>query len=226
MSDDKTATICRDFGCRVFLQEFLGYGPQKQFAVSRASNDWIMYLDADEVLTEELQQEIRSLFPAGAAEEKEEPRFDTTRVAGFQVQSSLSYMGRILRYSGVGKEFHLRLFNRTRGGFSNLPVHESIEVDGETQSLKGRVIHYSYRSISHHIEKINTYTSLAANGNHNRGKTFPKIWVAIKFPASFFSFYILKKGFLDGYPGFIWSLFAAVYATMKVAKTIEKESRP
>ncbi len=230
LSSDRTAEICRESGCRVFLRKFDGYGPQKQYAVTQASNDWIMYLDADEVLTEELQQEIRLIFtkgsaPANSHHGSEKSRFSLDVIAGFNVQSSLCYMGKILRHSGVGKEIHLRLFNRNKGGFTDLPVHEGIEVTGETGMLRGRVIHYSYRGISHHLEKINTYTSLAAEGYFSRGRRFSKLWVAFKFPASFVTFYIIKGGFLDGYPGFVWSLLAAVYASVKVAKTIEKFSK-
>jgi len=227
LSADHTVDICRNFGCKVFLRKFDGYGPQKEYAVQQASNDWIMYLDADEVLTAELQQELCGLFtpPGSSSEALPGPapsRNDPTQISGFYVQSSLCYMGKILRFGGVGKEFHLRLFNRTKGGFTNEPVHEGIEVEGVSGNLKGRVIHYSYRSISHHLEKINMYASLAADGYIARGRTFSRFWVVVKLPVNFISFYILKGGFLDGYPGFMWSFMATVYNILKMAKTIEK----
>lgn len=212
LSTDRTVRICREFGCKVYEREFDGYGTQKQFAVDQASNNWIFSIDADEVITEELQQELKSMFSGNSG----------PLHPAYRISRSLHFMGSILRYGGAGKEFLLRLFDRTQGRFTTVAVHERIEVNGSAGTLKGRLIHYSYRSIAHHLEKINIYTSLAAGENHNRGKSYAKAWTALKFPASFFSFYILKGGFLDGYPGFMWSFLAAVYASLKIAKTIER----
>jgi len=213
-STDRTAELCREAGCRVFFRPFDGYGTQKQFGVNQAGNDWVLSIDADEVLTPRLQEEIREKL-AGLPRE-----------AGFNIPFALHFMGRTLRHGGVGNEFHLRLFNRTRGGFTTVPVHEGIEVNGAVGILRGGILHYSYRNISHHLEKINTYTSQAAEGYMKKGKSFPKGWAMLKFPFSFFAFYIVKGGFLDGYPGFMWSFLAAVYATLKVAKTIELTATP
>jgi glycosyltransferase involved in cell wall biosynthesis len=218
MSADNTPEICRKFGCNVFSREFDGYGSQKQFAVDKASNDWVFSIDADEVVSEKLQNEINLLFRQGPADDIAHP--------AYKIPFSLCYMGRILRYGGVGNEFHLRLFNRTAGKFTTVPVHEGIEVKGTWGVLKGKIIHHSYRDISHHLEKINTYTSQAAEGYQRRGKSFSKIWVALKFPTSFISYYFVKRGFLDGHPGFMWSFLAAVSATLKVAKTIELSRKP
>ena len=215
MSADRTASLCREFGCKVFLREFDGYGTQKQFAVDQASNDWILSVDADEILSEELQNEINLLFRHNPHPGVQIPQ------SAYNIPFSLYFMGRILRHGSVGKEVHLRLFNRTLGRFTRVPVHEGIDVTGSTGTLKGRIIHYSYRDISHHLEKINTYTSQAAEGYHDRGRTFSKFMVALKFPTSFISNYFFRLGFLDGYPGFMWSFLAAVYSTLKVAKTIE-----
>jgi glycosyltransferase involved in cell wall biosynthesis len=227
ISTDRTAGFCREFGCRVYQREFDGYGTQKQFAVDQASNDWILSVDADEVVSDELQHEINQLFhiTPDPISDIPHPASDIPHPA-FRIPFSLHFMGRLFRYSGVGNEFHLRLFDRTKGGFTRVPVHEGIEVNGSVGILHGRIIHYSYRDIGHHLEKINTYTSQAAEGYQKRGQSFSKIWVVLKFPTSFISFYFIKRGFLDGYPGFIWSFLAAVYATLKVAKTIELTRKP
>jgi len=212
-SDDHTEEICRANGCKVFRKEFNGYGTQKQFAVDQATNDWILSIDADEVLTKELQEEIIRI------------KADPAGNAGFKIPFSLNYLGKILRHGGVGHEFHIRLFNRTQGKFTLVPVHEGIEVNGDIGILKGKIIHYSYRDLSHQLEKINRYSSQAAQGYSDKGKFFSKCWVALKFPISFFTIYIIKKGFLDGYAGFLWSFLGAMYASIKVAKTIEQNKR-
>jgi glycosyltransferase involved in cell wall biosynthesis len=268
-STDNTARICREFGCKVYEREFDGYGAQKQFAVDQATNDWVLSVDADEIVSTELKEELGQMFevdsdkvtglhgnsmsqpPSHSITQSpnhsitqslshsitqspnhsitqspnhsitQSPNHSVPMPAGYNIPFSLHFMGRLLRYSGVGNEVHLRLFDRTRGKFTLVPVHEGIEVQGAVGKTKGRIIHFSYRNISHHLEKINTYTSQAAEGYQKRGESFSKIWVALKFPISFISYYIVKRGFLDGYPGFMWSFLAAVYATLKVAKTIE-----
>lgn len=222
-SSDHTMELCREAGCRVFSREFDGYGRQKQFAVDQAMNDWVLSIDADEVISPELQEEIRLLMKA-MPQANSQATTDPLSPAGYRIPFALHFMGRILKHGGVGNEYHLRLFDRKQGGFTTVPVHEGVEVNGPTGTLKGRVIHYSYRNISHHFEKINTYTSQAAEGYVKRGKHFAKLWAVVKFPSSFMAFYFLKLGFLDGYPGFMWSFLAAVYATLKVAKTIELNS--
>ncbi|MDP1620713.1 MAG: glycosyltransferase family 2 protein [Bacteroidales bacterium] len=220
MSTDNTIDICREFGCKVYQREFDGYGTQKQFATEQASNDWIFSIDGDEVVTDELQKEILTMFTDMTG-----TGFSGPNHSGYFVHRSLHFMGKILRHSGVGKESLLRLFNRTKGGFTTVTVHEGVEVTGSTGTLQGRLIHYSYRGISHHLEKINTYTSLAAEEYIKKGRSFPLFWVALKFPATFLTVYIIKGGILDGYPGFMWSFLAAIYASLKVAKTIERSQK-
>jgi glycosyltransferase involved in cell wall biosynthesis len=214
LSTDRTVEICEKFGCRVFHRAFSGYGSQKQFAVDQATHDWILSIDADETLTPELAAEIIRIFSSG-----------TIPVAGYQIPRRLHYLGRVMKYSGVGKEKIMRLFNRKMGQFTQVPVHESIEITGSSAALKGYMLHYSYRDLTHHVEKLNHYTTLAATGYRQKGRHFPKIWVALKGPVTFLTFYFWKGGILDGYPGFVWSWLAAVYTSLKVAKTIEMENQ-
>jgi glycosyltransferase involved in cell wall biosynthesis len=209
-STDKTAAICSNAGCKVILHEFEGFGRQKQFAVSQASNDWILSIDADEVVTHDLAEEIRSLMTS-----------ETITHQGYSIPFSVYYLGRLMKHSGMRNETHLRLFNRVKGKFREEQVHEGVEIQGTTGKFKNRIVHYSYRDLNHHLEKINLYTSAAAGNYLRKGKQFSKIQAALKFPVSFFIFYFLKGGILDGYPGFMWSFLAAFYGSLKIAKTIE-----
>ena len=216
MSTDQTAEICRSMDCHVIQREFDGFGTQKQFAVDQAANDWIFSIDADEVVSPELSNEIQAL-----SQQPEIPE------AGFEICISLVYLGRKFKHGGAGNDYHLRLFDRKKGGFTKVKVHEGVKVNGKTRRLKEEMLHYSYRDISHHLEKLNFYSTRAAQEYLIRGKRFPKWWVILKFPISFVQFYFFKAGVLDGYPGFIWSLSAAFYASQKIAKSIEmrEESR-
>lgn len=210
-STDRTVEICNSSGCKVFLHQFEGYGQQKQFGVDQAVNDVILSLDADEMVTGELKHEIKTLLQK-----------EMIPYGGYYIPFAFCYMGRILRHVGVG---NLRLFDRTKGRFRIVSVHESIDIDGPVGKLKGKVIHYSYRDISHHIQKLNTYTTQAAEGYTASGKTFSKVWVGLKFPVNFFVFYFIRLGIINGYPGFLWSFFAAFYGSLKVAKTIEMQKK-
>lgn len=211
-STDSTPDICRESGCKVFRRKFDGFGTQKQFGVDQASHDWILSVDADEIVSDELSLEIRLLRSA---------RNDN--FAGYRIPFAFYYMGRILKHARIGKEYHLRLFNRKQGGFNTNPVHEGIMISGSTGTLKGTIIHHSYRDLFHHISKTNFYTSKAAIENFSKGKSYSGFWVALKFPVTFFIHYFLRGGFLDGYPGFLWSFFSAFSASVRIAKTIEKK---
>jgi glycosyltransferase involved in cell wall biosynthesis len=214
-STDRTVEICMSSGCRVIIHSFEGYGQQKQFGVENAKNDWILSLDADEIVTQDLVEEINKIMG-----------LDSISFSGYYIPFSLFYLGKILRFSGTGHEVHLRLFDRNKGKFTDSEVHESIEVNGTIGRLSGKVIHYSYRDISHHLSKINTYTTRAAIGYTVKGKTYSKTWVAFKFPVSFFVYYFIRLGIFDGFPGFMWSFFAAFYGSVKIAKTIEMTGKP
>jgi glycosyltransferase involved in cell wall biosynthesis len=210
-STDHTVEICNSSGYRVITHKFEGYGQQKQFGVDQAKNNWILSLDADEEVTNKLGKEI-----IGLLQEEIIPH------EGYYIPFAFCYMGRILRHIGIG---NLRLFDRTRGRFKFVSVHESVDVKGNVGKLKGKVIHYSYRDISHHIQKINTYTTQAAEGYTAKGRKFSKIWVFLKFPVNFFIFYFIRLGIINGYPGFLWAFFAAFYGSLKVAKTIEMQQK-
>ena len=209
-SSDRTAEICRAEGCRVMTHDFEGFGRQKQYATENALYDWVLSVDADEVVTPELSLEIKELMAAA-----EIPN------AGYRIPFSVFYLGRRMKHSGMGKESHLRLFDRRKGRFTIDPVHEGIVVEGPAGRLLHPMHHYSYRDLFHHLDKINLYTTAAAEGYVRKGKKFNPWTAALKFPVSFFTFYFIKGGILDGYPGFMWSFLAAVYGSLKIAKTIE-----
>ena len=209
-STDKTADISRSYGCRVISREFTGFADQKQFAVTKAKNDWVLAIDADEVVSKELKDELIDLF-----------RQDSIPYCGYEIHIILCYMGKIMRHSGVGFVHKTRLFDRRSGCYEFSYVHEKIKLDGPVGRLNGPCIHYSYHDLAHHVEKSNNYTNLAAQDYKGKGKRYPKIWVALKFPVTFLTYYFIKGGILDGYPGFMWSFFAAFYTMLKIAKTIE-----
>ena len=209
-SADRTPAICVSSPCRFFQKEFEGYGRQKQYAVDLASNDWVLSIDADEEVSPELKEEILCFL-----------RRERTSLNGLYIRRDLVYLGRRMRFGGVSGERILRLFNKRHGRFDDAPVHEKIGVEGPVTTLSGRLLHYSYRNLGHHLSKINEYTGKAAEDYIRKGKRFSRLWVPVKFKIRFFTTYFVKGGIFDGYPGFIWALMGAWYAALKISKTIE-----
>ncbi|MDP4280710.1 MAG: glycosyltransferase family 2 protein [Bacteroidota bacterium] len=212
-STDRTLEICKQEGCRVFEHKFTGYAAQKQFALEQTTCDWVLSLDADEVLTPKSEIELLEWKTRTDIEEN-----------GYKIPFDLIYLGHLMKFSGtcVAK---LRLFCRTKGRFMEVTVHEDIILEGKIGRMKYHILHYSYRDLSHHIQKLNTYTSDAARGYIQKNRRFSHFQAVLKFPVNFFIFYFLRLGILDGFPGFMWSLLASFYGTLKIAKTIELQKK-
>jgi len=211
-STDTTVSICQQCKCTILTRSFDGYGTQKQFAVSKASYDWILAVDADEVVTDSLKQEIIKALT------KE------TDVQGYFIPISLVFLGKLLRFGGEYKKPHLRLFNRQAGTFTKNTVHEGVHIEGKTQTLKNHILHYSYKNISDYILKFNAYTSAAAKALKESGRKTSPFSIVLRFPLTFFKIYFVKGCLFDGYQGFIWSLLSSLYPVVKYAKLLEQNS--
>ena len=211
-STDKTLEIARQFNAKIVYRAFDGYGSQKNFATSQASNDWILSLDDDEILTPKLQQEIQNLS------------LSTTDYEGFKIPRSLIFLGKLLKFSGEYKRLTLRLFNRKQGNWNAEYVHESVEVKGKIGILKHQILHDSYRDLTDYFNKFNKYTSLGAKTLAERGKTASSFKIITRFPTTFLKIYLLKGSCLDGYAGFMWALLTAINPVVKYAKLKEIRS--
>jgi glycosyltransferase involved in cell wall biosynthesis len=209
-STDKTLDICRQFGCRIFSRPFSGFGDQKKFAVSKAVNDWILCIDADEVLTKALVNEIRH-----------ELHQADIRYAAFSVPRTLVFMKKVFRYGKETGSYVTRLFNRTRGNWNNAFVHESVEVNGPVKKLKGKILHYSYHSYNQFLGKINLYSTLGAKKLQHRPVRKSRSLVILAIPFNFFRYYILHRNFMNGYRGFSWSVLNTFYHFIKYLKAEE-----
>ena len=207
-SQDDTVAICESLGAQVVYKKFEGFGAQKRFAVAQARHDWILSIDADEVLSEALIEEIQAIFRQG-----------NISVQGFQLRRTLVFMNRPIR-SEYGKPY-LRLFDRRVGNFDEAKVHEQVVLPGKSQTLKNHFWHYSYTSIQAYFERFNKYTSMAAEELLARGKGKSRLMIVLRLPFSFLKIYFLEGCFLSGFPGFVWALFSAFYPVVKYVKVID-----
>ena len=210
-STDKTIDICKEFSnCKVYVQPFLGYGAQKKFAVEKASYDWILSIDADEVVTESLHKEMSELLSRPVIAEN-----------GFYIPITLIFMNRNFRYGSENKSLHLRLFNKNKGNFNTLKLHEGVKLEGFAGKLNMEILHISYTDIHHYFEKFNEYSSIYKNEALLKGKNAGMLKPVFRLPVDFIRQYFIRRNFMNGYPGLVWSVFSAFYVFVKYTKLYE-----
>lgn len=208
-STDKTAGICKAFGCRVFTRTFDGYGAQKRFAVAQAVNDWVLCIDADEVLTDKVAHEICANL-TGCSE-----------YSAFAIRMNMVFLNKEFVYGKESGRYFLRLFNKQHGGFTEDKVHESIQVKGPVKRLKHTIRHYSYTNLHQCLEKCNRYSTYSAEMAFKKGKNKSVFAVVFGLPFNFFKYYFLERNFMNGLHGFYWSVFSTYYHFAKYVKLKE-----
>jgi glycosyltransferase involved in cell wall biosynthesis len=208
-SCDGTLDICRAFTDKIYHRDWTGYVDQKNFAVEMAGNDWIFSLDADEKPSPELRSEIQELALRG---------FGRT---GYRIPRVACFMGRWIRHGDWYPDYQLRLFNRKYAKWEGGRVHESVRMKETPDVLKGEIQHYTYRGFSDYLKRLETYSSLAAEDYRQRGKSATPFSLFSHPTAVFIKAYLLKRGFLDGVPGFAVAVMGAVSVFFKYAKLYE-----
>jgi glycosyltransferase involved in cell wall biosynthesis len=207
-STDSTLAIARAHHCRVFQQEFRGYGPQKQDAMEHTTNRWVLLLDADEALTPPAQLLIQDLL-------KTEPS-----VSGYSLPR-IEQMFWQFSHRGSRLNYFLRLFDKTQGHISDMPIHAAPVVNGRVEKIDAPFIHYGEPNIHTKVEKVNAYSSGLVQDKQAKGKR-ANPWIMVWYPPLFFlRIYLFKRNFMNGWAGFIASVVSAFYAFMKYAKLYE-----
>lgn len=189
-STDGTANICREYTDKVFHQDWLGFGPQKNRALDHATGEWILSLDADERVTPQLRKEIERAMA--------QDRFDA------YVMPRLSqYCGRFMRHGGWWPDHVLRLFKRGKARFSDVRVHEQVETSGAVGTLASPLLHHSFSNFEQVLHKVNQYSTEGAQMLAARGKQASLFQAVLHGLWAFCRTYVLRRGFLDGRHGFL-----------------------
>jgi len=217
-STDRTEEIARSFGAKFFVEEWKGFGAQKNSAIAKCSAEWILALDADEEVSLELADEIRQLLGGPLLHE-----------AYFLPRRNL-FLGRWIRHGGYYPDPKLRLFRKGKAQFEERVVHETIRPTGSTGQLRGDLLHHAYPTLESYIEHMNRYSSLGAAQAIARGKTSRNplsfFWNVFLAPAATFKYnYFFRLGFLDGREGFLLHLYHSAYVSWKYAKAWERSRR-
>jgi glycosyltransferase involved in cell wall biosynthesis len=210
-SNDRTVEIAKACGARVFVEEWRGFGPQKNRAAELAQNDWILSLDADEALSLAGQGEIEALLQTGPIE----PAYALPRLS--------FHLGRWIRHGGWYPDWQVRLYDRRRARWSTSEVHEKIEAD-HSGRLKEPLLHWVFSSLTDQVNTNNRYSGLGSEELSKKGRRFRLFHLIVKPKVKFFETYIWKRGFLDGLPGFIIAVGAAYSVFLKWAKLWEREN--
>ena len=207
-STDNTVEICRTHGARVVQNAFAGYVEQKNFATAQAQFNYVLQLDADEVLTDELRQSIRQTKA-------------NWQHAAYSLARRTNYCGHWVRHGGWYPDRKLRLYDRRLGRWEGLLLHERYTVaPGHTAGrLAGDALHYSYYSIAQHVSQLNKFTSITAQERALKGKTRVTLFHLLLKPLwKFVHGYFLRLGFLDGFAGLCIAGISAWGVFLKFAK--------
>jgi glycosyltransferase involved in cell wall biosynthesis len=209
-STDDTVKIASDFGCEVFIETWRGFGPQKQFAIDKCRNKWILVLDADERIPPETALTIKNIVSN-----------DSKSVAGYSFPRKNYFQGRWIRYSGWWPDRIVRLFQKDRSQMSPSKVHESIVVNGPVEKLDVPIEHYTESRLSQILLKIDHYSTLAAQEAFDQGRK-ASVWsAALRAVLTFLQDYFLKLGVLDGAQGFTLAITDSINKFFKYAKLAE-----
>lgn len=209
-STDGTMAIAEAAGCRVFAEEWKGFGRQKQSAVDKCRHDWVLVLDADERVPAETRQVIAGLLASPDAD-------------GYSFPRRNFYHGKWVRHGGWWPDRVVRLFRKDRGAVDDVVVHEAIHVTGEVKALDVPLEHHPIRDLQDVLTKINRYSSLGAERLYAAGRRASLPTAFIKGGAAFVKSLILQRGFLDGSAGWIIAFSHAVNTCYKYLKLREKE---
>jgi len=210
-STDGTQALAASYGARVIEQDWLGFGPQKQFAVDAARHDWVLCLDADERVSPALQTSIENALsnPSSAA---------------FRFPRCNRFLGRYLKHGEGYPDWSLRLFDRRQARWSTDAVHEKVVTAATVGTLAGDLLHDSAESLATYLTKQNRYTTLAAEMALQAGKRTGFARIALSPLVRFIKFYIVRQGFRDGLPGLIHIAIGCFNSMMKYSKMLERRN--
>lgn len=205
-SQDRTKEIASSFTTKIFDLEWQGFGKQKEFARTKASYKWVLSIDADEVVSEKLRDEIKNILSKDDASD------------GYYIPRLSNFLGRWIRHSGWYPDRVLRLFKKDKARFDESPVHEKLILDGKAGFLKDDILHYTDPDISHYLSKMDRYTTLSAEKLAAEGKSVTLFDLLFRPMAIFVKMYLFKAGFLDGWQGFVLACFSSFHVFTKYAK--------
>ncbi len=209
-STDRTRDIAKSYGAKVYVEDWKGYAEQKNSALKKCTQEWILFLDADEIVSEELKNSIKK--------ELKNPKAD-----GYLINRRTYYMGKLLKYTWQ-PEWRLRLVKKEANPKWKGEIHEVLEIESpKISKLKGDIYHYSYKDLPDHVIKAMEFSKKVAFQKKTKKVNF--LYIFFRPLWAFLKTYIFKKGFMDGYPGLIASMMTMFYTFLKYAFLYELKEK-
>jgi glycosyltransferase involved in cell wall biosynthesis len=209
---DASAEIARSQGARVILRRYEGNIAQKSFAVSQARNDWVLELDADEVVSPELARGVESVVSADAED-----------YSVYEVNRITFHLGRWIRHGAFFPNWVPRLYRHARVRWAGVDPHGHVVADGPIGRLSGLLHHYSYRDLADQIARVQSFSEQSARDLWRRGERARAADLCLRPSLRFVRDYVLKGGFRDGVPGLVIAAASSFYVFLKYAKLWEIE---
>lgn len=211
-STDKTQEIASGYTNNIYSVNTDVFAEKRIFSLGKTRNDWVLFLDADERLTKELQEEIQSLQ-------------QTKDVHGFIIGRRNYFIGKWLKYSGVYPDKHIRLFNKKYSNITPRIIHEGVEVTGTVKEMVHEFDHYSFSDMQQMINKINLYSTLEAKENFGKNKQISKAGVFTHALSAFVRVFVSRKGFKDGIAGFFISFSYSMVSFLSHLKLLKLQGK-
>lgn len=212
-SRDRTRRIAAGWGARIYSRHFDWSGRQMNYGLEQVRTPWVLIIDADERLSEELKREIDRVL--------REPG----EYRGFFLPRQNHVFGRWLRHGGNYPDYNaVRLFHRGCGWFRDQPIHSPLDLDGRAGYLRGPLLHDSYRNLHEYYAKFNSYTSLEAEGMRRKGRRFSWIRMLGHAGGHFAQRLLWQSAYLDGWPGVVYCLLGLHYDLVRYWKLREHET--
>ena len=211
-SHDSTLEIAKSYGAKTYIQNWLGFGPQKNFAVSKATHEWILAIDADEVISSELNIAILDAIKSN-------------RNTCFQFKRLSQFCGKWIKHGDWRNDIILRLFKKDCARYSNDLVHEKVITKVKPETIKGLMLHYSQDYINVSLKKMNDYSDATSLTLFNKGRKTNLFKASLHKKWTFIRGFIIKRGFLDGSHGYLIAKLTAYGSYFKYIKLWERNNR-
>ncbi len=206
-SSDETVATAKKYTEKVYIKKWEGYVPQKKYALGLAKNEWILSLDADERVTEELKNEIEAIIDTDAD--------------GFKIRRRNFLFNKEIKNCGWGNDYQLRLFKKDKTSLTDRLVHEGFKVEGKVEQLQQPMLHYTFSTFTDYFSKINNYTTLRAKELFKENRTVNGWTIVSHTISAFLQFFFIRGGYKDGVHGLIISLLHSVSTMMNYVKLWE-----